>query len=65
MPTPQEVIDSAKPGDTVKITLRGPASASELLETKALYEVAHPGIEFIIADDGLISSAELVEEASG
>ena len=67
MANPQEVIDSAKQGDTVRVTLRGPASASELLEMKDQYEETYPGVNFVLVDNGLTSDAEIVDEveASG
>lgn len=61
MPTPQEVIDSAQPGDTVKITLRGPANDDEKQQLDYEYHKAYPHLKFIIEDGGLVSSAEIVE----
>jgi hypothetical protein len=57
---PQEVIDSAHQGDTVLITLRGPASDIEIAELKTAYRETYPGIEFEFQADGLISAAEIV-----
>jgi hypothetical protein len=57
---PQKVIDDAHQGDTVLITLRGPASDTEIAELKTAYGETYPGIEFEFQADGLISAAEIV-----
>jgi len=51
MQTPADVIESAKPGQTVRYTLRGPASESEINETLTELQEAHPGITFILEAD--------------
>lgn len=60
MTTPQEVLDNAELGDTVKITLRGPASVTEIDELRTTYENYYPDIKFEFETDGLVSNAEIV-----
>jgi len=57
---PQEILDKAKPGDIVRITLRGPASGEEINELVDMYNKDYPGVSFIIVTDGLISKVEIV-----
>lgn len=48
-------IRSAKPGDTVRISLRGPCSEDELEEMRAEHEKTYPGVnfEFTYDDDSI------------
>lgn len=60
MPNPQEVLSGAKPGDTVKVYLRGPASEEEVNELRTVYEENYPGVKFEFEDNAVVSAAEIV-----
>lgn len=48
-------ISKAKPGDTVKINLRGPATEAEIEELREVHENQYPGVKFEFTwDDGPI-----------
>lgn len=60
MPSPQEVLDAAEPGDTVRITFRGPSTEEELSDMLQEYKRSYPQLDFELRDQGAVHSAELI-----
>ena len=58
----QDVLDHAKPGELVRIGLRGPADEDEIKELREEYEAAYPGVRFSFASNQIESTVDLIEK---
>jgi hypothetical protein len=57
----QQILDDAKPGELVRIGLRGPAEEDEIEELRKEYEAAYAGVRFEFTSNNAESSVDLVE----